>query len=643
MTKNYSKNLIGAIDQGTSSSRFLIFSAETGELVTYHQVEIKKIYPHEGWVEQNPIEICRSVYECIDFVANRKLPSIGFSIDDIRCVGLTNQRESTILWDKITGEPLYNSIVWLDNRTSDLVETLITRIPGRDINWLKAKTGLPISTYFSALKIKWLIDNVPAVQTALNQRRLMFGTVDSWLLWNLTGGIEHLTDVTNASRTLLMDLETLDWDPHLCDFFSIPRWILPKIKSSADMFGKISKGPLSSIPVTGMIGDQNAALVGQRCLSLGQTKVTYGTGAFLMQNIGPGPLHGALKNVPKEARRKLLTTIAYKLGDAPAWYALEGSIAIAGAAITWLRDNLELIDNYTEVEEIARSDETAGGLFFVPAFQGLYAPYWDANATGTIIGISQFSRKCHLIRATLEGVAFQTNDIIELMRSNDAPNHGVRVDGGMSSNDLLCQILADITGGRILRPKMTESTALGAAMIASYTCGLWNTFVHDTDASRKNSVIANSLSSGQPVEMITSNGHLVGETTKKNNSVVEHSNTTSNGNDNIKLHLSFKSPSSSSSNISSEDENEHNKIELGSEQIQNPEWLDIFHPTLVESVRLERVNRWCEAIGRSRKWIRIESQVQKRVDYLRWSTLPLTAFILVSFGMVILSKNATTT
>lgn len=252
------------------------------------------------------------------------------------------------------------------------METVINRIPGRDINWLKAKTGLPISTYFSALKIKWLIENIPTVKSSLKQDRVMFGNVDAWLLWNLTNKIEHLTDVTNASRTLLMDLETLNWDPYLCDFFHIPQSILPRIKASSDFFGQISTGLLKGIPITGIIGDQNAALVGQRCLSLGETKVTFGTGAFLMQNIGPGPLHGALKGVPKEARRKLLTTVAYKLGNTPAWYALEGSIAIAGAAITWLRDNLELIDNYYEVEELAQTDDSASGLFFVPAFQGIY-------------------------------------------------------------------------------------------------------------------------------------------------------------------------------------------------------------------------------------------------------------------------------
>lgn len=270
----------------------------------------------------------------------------------------------------LSGKPLYNSIVWLDNRTSDLVDVVVDRIPGRDINWLKGKTGLPISTYFSALKMRWLIENLPEVRKAIEEGRALFGTVDSWLLWKLTNGKQHLTDVTNASRTLLMDLETLNWDPALCDFFHIPMSVLPEIRPSSSHFGTITVGPLKGVSVTGMIGDQNAALVGQRCLKLGQTKVTYGTGAFLMQNIGPGPLHGALKGVAKEARRTLLTTVAFKLGDQPAWYALEGSIAIAGAAITWLRDNLQLIDNYSEVETIARQDKTAGGVFFVPAFQG---------------------------------------------------------------------------------------------------------------------------------------------------------------------------------------------------------------------------------------------------------------------------------
>ncbi|CAG2113371.1 unnamed protein product, partial [Medioppia subpectinata] len=423
--------LVGAIDQGTSSTRFLVFSSQTGELVTYHQMEMKRILPEEGWVEQDPIQIYQSVVECIDTVA-KKLQHLGVDINDIKCVGLTNQRESTIVWDKVTGHPYYNCIVWLDNRTNELVDQILDRIPGRDLNWFKSKTGLPISTYFSALKLKWLIDTIPGIKAAIAHKRLLFGTVDSWLLWKLTG--RHVTDVTNASRTLLMDLETLEWDPYLLDFFKIAKHILPEIKASSDYFGDITTGPLKGFPITGVIGDQSAALVGQKCFDIGQAKVTYGTGGFLIQNIGPGPVHGALKGVSKEAKTKLVTTVAYKFGSRPVCYALEGSVAIAGAAVTWLRDNLELIENYTEVESIAKGDQTAGGLFFVPAFQGLYAPYWDANATGTIIGISQFSRKCHLVRATLEGVAFQTNDILALMRQD---NSGIKVDGGMSANNLL--------------------------------------------------------------------------------------------------------------------------------------------------------------------------------------------------------------
>ena len=372
-----------------------------------------------------------------------------------------------------TGEPLYNCIVWLDNRTSDIVDSVLDNIPGRDLNWLKEKTGLPISTYFTAFKLKWLLTHEPAVKEAIKKGTLMFGTVDSWLLWKLTG--VHATDVTNASRTLLMDIESLEWDQDLCNFFDIPITVLPQIRPSSYNYGVINVGSLSGVPVTGwcyssvqlivvnywlankcnilfagVIGDQNAALVGQQCFGIGQAKVTYGTGCFLIQNIGPGPLHGALKGVSHEAKKLLITTVAYQFKDKPACYAIEGSVAIAGAAVTWLRDNLELVQNYSEIEHIARQDHNSGGLFFVPALQGLYAPYWDANATGTIIGVSQFSRKCHLVRATLEGVGFQANDILSMMRPSQSI--GIKVDGGMSSNDLLCQFLADISGCRIVRP-----------------------------------------------------------------------------------------------------------------------------------------------------------------------------------------------
>ncbi|RWS25511.1 glycerol kinase 3-like protein, partial [Leptotrombidium deliense] len=421
--------LIGAIDQGTSSTRFLVFAARTGELVTYHQKEIKKIYVLEEWVEQNPDDIYTSVLETIAKVVE-KLAALDIDVSAIKAVGLCNQRETTIVWDKSTGIALHNAIVWLDNRTKDIVDSILDGIPGRDINYFKHKTGLPISTYFSAFKLKWLFQNEKAVQEKLKEGKLLFGTVDTWILWKLTNN--HLTDVSNASRTFLMDIETLDWDEQLCKFFNVPMKILPEIKSSGDHFGVIREGPLKGVPVSGVIGDQSSALIGQNCLCLGQTKATFGTGCFIMQNIGSGSVQSALKGVPLEARHSLVTTVAFKFGNKPAVYALEGSVAIAGAAITWLRDNLELIKSYDEVEPLAKQVPDAGGVYFVPAFQGLYAPYWDPNASGTIIGMSQFTKKAHIMRAVLESIAYQTSDILSLMRRSDT---GISVDGGMSAND----------------------------------------------------------------------------------------------------------------------------------------------------------------------------------------------------------------
>lgn len=604
--------LIGAIDQGTSSTRFLVFVAQTGELVTYHQMEMKRILPQEGWVEQDPVHIYHSVVECIETVAH-KLIDLDIDINDIKCVGLTNQRESTIIWDKHTGQPFYNCIVWLDNRTSDLVDQILDHIPGRDLNWLKSKTGLPISTYFSALKLKWLIDNIPGIKAAIAEDRLMFGTVDSWLLFKLTG--QHVTDVTNASRTLLMDIETLQWDQYLLDFFGIKRKILPQIKASSEYFGDIKSGSLKGFPITGVIGDQSAALVGQKCFEIGQAKVTYGTGCFLIQNIGPGPIHGALKGVSKEAKQKLVTTVAYQFGSNPACYALEGSVAIAGAAVTWLRDNLELIHSYGEIENVAKEDVNAGGLFFVPAFQGLYAPYWDPNATGTIIGISQFSRKCHLVRATLEGVAFQTNDILALMRQDSS---GIKVDGGMSGNDLLCQILSDISGAEIVRPKMTEATALGAAMMAGYHKGLWKVFkdpesdvetCSESDSERTLMKNGSEQKNGTPVNKRT-NGLI--RSISRRLSLSQSSFTR-------KLERSFSIT------------REHKVYDKTS--------FDVFRPKLPEHMRQDRINTWKAAVGRSRKWIRVEKQEQKRVDYKRLSSLPFMLFVLMSFGTHILSQH----
>lgn len=372
--------LIGAIDEGTSSARFILFKAGTAEVVASHQQELNQIFPQEGWVEQDPKEILQVVKICIENTIN-KLINMGGSINDIVAVGITNQRESTIVWDKVTGEPLYNSIVWQDVRTSTTVDQLLDNVPNktRNKNYLKPLCGLPLSPYFSALKVKWLKENVPHIKKAMTNGTCLFGTVDSWLIWNLTGGINgglHITDVTNASRTMLMNIETLKWDPVLINFFDIPTSVLPLIKSSSEVYGNIAEGPLEGIPLAGCLGDQQSALVGQQCLQRGQAKATYGTGCFLLYNTG---------TVRVESSHGLVTTVAYQFGpkQAPV-YALEGSVAIAGAALNWLRDNLEILPSFGKAQEIAEQAALVnnGEVFLVPAFSGLYAPYWQQEARG---------------------------------------------------------------------------------------------------------------------------------------------------------------------------------------------------------------------------------------------------------------------
>lgn len=372
--------LIGAIDEGTSSARFILFKAGTAEVVASHQQELNQIFPQEGWVEQDPKEILQVVKICIENTIN-KLINMGGSINDIVAVGITNQRESTIVWDKVTGEPLYNSIVWQDVRTSTTVDQLLDNVPNktRNKNYLKPLCGLPLSPYFSALKVKWLKENVPHIKKAMTNGTCLFGTVDSWLIWNLTGGINgglHITDVTNASRTMLMNIETLKWDPVLINFFDIPTSVLPMIKSSSEVYGNIAEGPLEGIPLAGCLGDQQSALVGQQCLQRGQAKATYGTGCFLLYNTG---------TVRVESSHGLVTTVAYQFGpkQAPV-YALEGSVAIAGAALNWLRDNLEILPSFGKAQEIAEQAALVnnGEVFLVPAFSGLYAPYWQQEARG---------------------------------------------------------------------------------------------------------------------------------------------------------------------------------------------------------------------------------------------------------------------
>ncbi|KAJ8004025.1 hypothetical protein DPEC_G00154510 [Dallia pectoralis] len=477
--------LVAAIDQGTSSTRFLVFNAKTAELLSHHQVEIKQSFPKEGWVEEDPKEILQSVYECMDRTCE-KLTQLNIDISNIKAIGVTNQRETTLVWDKETGEPLYNAIVWLDLRTQSTVERLISKTPGRNKNHLKHKTGLPISTYFSAVKLRWLLDNVEEVAEAIVTHRAMFGTIDSWLIWCLTGGKSggvHCTDVTNASRTMLFNIHTLDWDPELCKYFGIPMEILPKVRSSSEIYGlmkihsSLTSGSLTGIPISGCLGDQSAALVGQMCFEDGQAKNTYGTGCFLLRNTGAKPVmsdHG------------LLTTVAYKLGrDKPACYALEGSVAIAGAVVRWLKDNLGIIQTSTELEKLAASVGTSYGCYFVPAFSGLYAPYWEPSARGIICGLTQFTNKSHLAFAALEAVCFQTREILDAMNQDSGiPLTQLQVDGGMTSNRLLMQLQADILCIPVVKPSMPETTALGAAMAAGAAEGVsvWSLRPEDLSA-----------------------------------------------------------------------------------------------------------------------------------------------------------------
>nr|XP_017210931.1 glycerol kinase isoform X3 [Danio rerio] len=461
--------LVAAIDQGTSSTRFLVFNAKTAELLSHHQVEIKQSFPKEGWVEEDPKEILQSVYECMDRTCE-KLTQLNIDVSNIKAVGVTNQRETTLVWDKQTGEPLYNAIVWLDLRTQSTVERLINKTPGKNKNHLKDKTGLPISTYFSAVKLRWLMDNVEKVHEAVLSHRAMFGTVDSWLIWCLTGGKNggvHCTDVTNASRTMLFNIHTMDWDPELCIYFDIPMGILPKVRSSSEIYGlmkissKLKSGPLTGVPISGCLGDQSAALVGQMCFKDGQAKNTYGTGCFLLKN-------------PVMSDHGLLTTVAYKLGrDKPACYALEGSVAIAGAVVRWLKDNLGIIQTSTELEKLAADVGTSYGCYFVPAFSGLYAPYWEPSARGIICGLTQFTNRSHLAFAALEAVCFQTREILDAMNQDSGINLSqLQVDGGMTSNRLLMQLQADILCIPVVKPSMPETTALGAAMAAGAAEGV---------------------------------------------------------------------------------------------------------------------------------------------------------------------------
>lgn len=475
-----SSPLIGAIDQGTSSTRFYIFAGDTGEVLTYHQIEVKRTYPREGWVEQDPKLILRTVEEAMEkAVAN--LDAMNIDYKDIQAIGVTNQRETTVVWDKETGEPLHNAILWLDTRTAETVEDLVLKTPGgKNKDYLRKWCGLPLATYFSAVKIRWLLDNNDRVRAAVEEERALFGTIDSWIIWNLTGGAKgqgiHVTDVTNASRTMLLNIDTLQWDPRLLEFFDIPRQMLPQVRSSSEVYGVVNNaGRLRGVAISGILGDQQAALVGQGCFSRGSAKNTYGTGCFLLYNIG---------NQPIISENGLLTTVAYKMGpNEPPCYALEGSIAIAGAAVGWLKDQLGLVADEKDVETLASSVPNTGGVFFVPAFSGLFCPYWESSARGTICGLSQFTNKAHICRATLEAVCFQTKELLEAMHSDcGIVLQRLQVDGGMSANNLLLQMQADVLGIPVVRPSMVETTALGAAYVAGKALDIWSSS-NDDDTS----------------------------------------------------------------------------------------------------------------------------------------------------------------
>ena len=447
------KSYIGAIDQGTTSTRFMVFD-KSARVVAVAQKEHEQIFPRPGWVEHDALEILRRTREVIgDALAQRNLHA-----EDLAAVGITNQRETTVVWDRKTGEPIANAIVWQDTRVSADVTEFSSR-GGQDR--FRSQTGLPLSTYFSALKIRWLLANVPGARERADAGELLFGNVDTFLVWNLTGGAEggvHVTDVTNASRTQLFNLQMLDWDPQLLEAFDVPRAMLPQVRSSSEIYGYATQKEIQGVPIAGILGDQQAALVGQACFAPGEVKNTYGTGCFLLMNTGE-------KMIPSKCG--LLTTVAYKLGGAPAHYALEGSVAITGALVQWLRDNLGLIRRSEDVESLARTVNDNGGVYFVPAFSGLYAPHWKENARGVIAGLTRYANKGHLARAVLEATAYQTREVVEAMEKDSGiPLANLRVDGGMIVNELLMQFQADILHREVLRPMIQETTALGAAYAA---------------------------------------------------------------------------------------------------------------------------------------------------------------------------------
>ncbi|MGZ6340784.1 MAG: glycerol kinase GlpK [Candidatus Limnocylindrales bacterium] len=451
---------VGALDQGTTSTRFMIFD-HAGGVVGIDQKEHEQIYPKPGWVEHDALEIWT---RCVEVIRGA-LAKTGIAASDLAAVGITNQRETTVVWDRKTGKPIHNAIVWQDTRTDDICNEL-AKDGGQDR--LRAKVGLPLATYFSGPKVKWMLENVEGARAKAEAGDLLFGNIDTWCIWNLTGGAKggvHVTDVSNASRTMLMNLETLDWDPEILKLMGIPRAMLPAIKASSAVYGT-AVGDLAGIPVAGDLGDQQAALFGQTCFSAGEAKNTYGTGCFMLLNTGTKPV---------QSKSGLLTTLGYKIGDQPAVYALEGSIAITGALVQWLRDNLGMISSSAEVEALAKTVDDNGGVYFVPAFSGLFAPYWKSDARGVIAGLTRYVNKGHIARAVLEATAWQTREVLDAMNADSGVAlTALKVDGGMVYNDLLMQFQADVLAVPVIRPKVAETTALGAAYAAGLAVGFWS-------------------------------------------------------------------------------------------------------------------------------------------------------------------------
>jgi glycerol kinase len=459
MTEQY----VAAIDQGTASSRCMVFD-RSARIVSVAQKEHEQIFPRPGWVEHDAEEIWRNVVE----VVQGALDKTSLQPSDLVALGIANQRESTIVWDRVTGVPVHNAINWQDTRTDQIIRELAGDA-GQDR--FRARCGLPLATYFSGPKLRWLLDTVPGLRERAEAGEVLFGTMDSWLIWKLTG--RHLTDVTNASRTMLMGLETLDWDDVLLDALEVPRAMLPEIRPSSEVYGEAVE-PLGGVPVASALGDQQAALFGQTCFSPGEAKCTYGTGSFLLFNTGERPVRSA---------NGLLTTVCCRIGDEAPTYALEGSIAVTGALVQWFRDNITLIGSAPEIETLARTVDDNGGCYFVPAFSGLFAPHWRSDARGVIAGLTSYITKGHLARAVLEATAWQTREVVEAMNTDSRmPLRTLRVDGGMTANNMLMQFLADVLDTRVVRPIVAETVSLGAAYAAGLAVGFWP----DTEALRAN-------------------------------------------------------------------------------------------------------------------------------------------------------------